>query len=87
MTIFCGLCGDGWERDPALEVRCPTCFRAPGRRCVRPSGHECKIHADRDQLAMDEGWLKPCAGVVRPVQLPRQALHRGQPGAPQLSLS
>ena len=47
VTVFCTYCGEGWPRDPALEVICPSCSRGVGRRCVRPSGHECEIHADR----------------------------------------
>lgn len=61
MTATCKLCGETWTRDPALEVPCPTCRAKVGSRCKRPSGHECDVHVDRDQLAMDMGYLKPCS--------------------------
>ena len=79
MTVSCKRCGDTWDRDPALEVKCPTCDSRVGSYCCspHPSGHHVKfgiplIHAARDQLAMDKGFLKPCvAAIVSPVQ-PRQ---------------
>ena len=65
MTVFCTYCGEGWPRDPALEVTCPSCSRGGGgRRCVRPSGHEGEIHADRDRRAMDERAIAPLPGPV-----------------------
>jgi hypothetical protein len=30
---------------------CPSCHAGPGRRCVRPSGHDCTIHEPRVLIA------------------------------------
>lgn len=39
-------CERVWERDPVLEVPCPTCRAAAGNPCsaLRPSGHRVSIH-------------------------------------------
>jgi hypothetical protein len=68
MTARCNRCGQEWPRDPALEVPCPACHAAAGRKCRRPSGHACDIHVERDQAALDAGKLAPCpmAGPPRP---------------------
>jgi predicted RNA-binding Zn-ribbon protein involved in translation (DUF1610 family) len=70
MTVQCTACGQEWPRDPALEVKCPKCSAAIGHYCVgkRPSGHRVRfgsvqIHPDRDQLAMDRGFLQKCAAA------------------------
>ena len=60
MTVRCNACGEVWARDPALEVECPNCRAAPGSPCRRPSGHGCAVHAARDRLAMQRGFLAPC---------------------------
>jgi hypothetical protein len=60
MTVTCSACDEEWPRDPALEVKCPTCHAPAGRRCKRPSGHPCELHHSRDQAAMDAGFLRPC---------------------------
>jgi len=86
MTVICSFCGDQWPRDPALEVRCPSCDRGPGRRCVRPSGHECDVHAERDRLALEQGWIKPCSTLsARPTRPPRQQLACAEPKTEQMS--
>lgn len=57
MTVKCSTCRQEWERDPALEVICPTCRAEVGRGCQRPSGHSgpfVEIHKERDVLAMQE---------------------------------
>lgn len=73
MAVMCGLCGEIWERDPALEVACPQCLAPVGVKCRRPSGHGCDLHHARDQAALDVGVLKPCkaapVAVVEPKQL------------------
>ena len=75
MTVSCSSCGDGWPRDPALEVVCPTCNSQIGYYCghKRPSGHKVRfgstlIHPARDQLAMVLGFLQRCpaAAVATP---------------------
>jgi hypothetical protein len=72
MTVRCRLCGQEWPRDPALDVPCPACHAATGRKCRRPSGHSCghscEIHAERDRAAMEAGKLEACpmAGPPRP---------------------
>jgi hypothetical protein len=68
MTVRCRLCGREWPRDPALEVPCPACHAAAGRKCRRPSGHPCDIHAERDRAAMEAGKLEACpmAGSSQP---------------------
>jgi hypothetical protein len=67
MTVACSACGQEWDRDPALEVVCPTCNSQVGFfcGCKRPSGHKVRfgstlIHPARDQLAMDLGFLVKC---------------------------
>jgi hypothetical protein len=68
MTVSCSLCGQEWPRDPALEVECPKCHAKVGHYCIvrRPSGHTANfgqkdlIHPQRDQLAMDNGFLRRC---------------------------
>lgn len=54
MTARCRECGLEWDRDPALEVECPTCGAGVGSPCRRPSGHRCSPHRPRDELAMKE---------------------------------
>lgn len=67
MGISCTNCGTEWERDPALEVACPSCAAEVGQRCRRPSGHPVNmgtqlrgIHAAREQHALGDGILEPC---------------------------
>lgn len=55
MTVSCKRCGQTWERDPALDVVCPTCNAGIGQLCKRPSEHAvfgAQPHASRDRLAM-----------------------------------
>lgn len=34
------------------SIMCPACKAAPGKRCMRPSGHEAsELHADRYHIA------------------------------------
>ncbi len=64
-SVSCSRCGQEWPRDPALEVKCPTCQMPVGRKCRRPSEHNVwggELHAARDQAAMDAGLLKKCTG-------------------------
>ena len=76
-AVHCARCGEEWPHgDPALRVLCPNCQAPPGRRCRRPSAHECAVHAARDRLAMDLGLLKPCPALTwddrhsKPLPLP-----------------
>lgn len=82
-TVSCSLCGQQWPRDPALEVSCPKCGAQVGRYCVvrRPSGHTCNfgqktlVHRERDQLAMDRGFLERCpAAQIEPAKEIQQSL-------------
>lgn len=55
--VSCSNCGQQWPRDPALEVRCPTCNATVGVKCKRPSGHGVwggQPHDERDRLAMEK---------------------------------
>ncbi len=77
MTVSCSKCGDEWDRDPALEVACPTCNSKIGHYCgqKRPSGHKVRfgsplIHPARDQLAIDLGFLKRCSVAILPELTP-----------------
>lgn len=54
MTVTCKNCGQEWERDPTLEVACPSCTAEVDQKCRRPSGHSCRIHADRDRRALEK---------------------------------
>lgn len=63
---ICQRCGQYWPRDPALEVACPQCQAPVGVKCRRPSGHSgnfVRLHAARDQAAMDAGLLQRCPGT------------------------
>ncbi len=54
MTVQCTGCGQIWQREPILEVACPTCHARIGRRCKRPSGHQAgDYHIARDLLAIE----------------------------------
>ena len=66
MTVCCNACGEEWPRDPAFEVECPDCRVAIGSPCRRPSGHGCAVHAARDRLAIESGFLAPCPASVPP---------------------
>ena len=54
---LCPWCGNE-QINPAstcpLSLRCPTCLAAPGRRCRRPSGHDCDIHEPRWDAAAEQ---------------------------------
>lgn len=64
--VTCTRCGQSWPRDPALEVACPDCGAAVGRRCKRPSGHVAMdVHAARDRAAMAAGHYAPCPAFRR----------------------
>jgi predicted RNA-binding Zn-ribbon protein involved in translation (DUF1610 family) len=53
MIVQCTSCGQTWQRDPILEVACPTCHVHIGRRCKRPSGHQASdYHIARNLLAI-----------------------------------
>ena len=54
MGVSCNHCGQEWDSDPALKVACPSCSADVGQKCQRPSGHKCRIHSDRDRLALEE---------------------------------
>ena len=64
--VSCSRCGQTWPRDPALEVKCPTCHAAVGRNCRMPSGHNVfshtRLHPARDHVAMAAGKLGKCTG-------------------------
>lgn len=76
MTVSCSACGTEWPRDPALEVKCPTCNASVAKYCAqpRPSGYRVKfrqplIHPARDQLALDMGFLQRCpAATLSPTE-------------------
>jgi hypothetical protein len=53
--VTCMACGQVWLRDPAREVA----YSDVGFPCQSPSWHGCAIHADRDRLAMERGFLHP----------------------------
>ena len=57
MSVSCRKCGKTWPRDPRVEVVCSQCHAPIGRRCVRPSGHNCEIHIPREKAAIDAGYL------------------------------
>ena len=85
-AVHCARCGETWPHgDPALRVACPSCQAPPGRRCHRPSAHECVVHAARDRLAMEQGLLKPCPALTwddrhaKPLPLP------ARPAPPRLA--
>ena len=64
-AVQCRRCGEEWPLgDPALHVACPTCQAPPGRRCRRPSAHECVVHAARDGLATGMGLLTACPALT-----------------------
>jgi hypothetical protein len=72
MTVSCSACGQEWDRDPALEVTCPTCNARIGTYCSeqRPSGYRIRfgstlIHPARDQAAMDFGLLQRCPAAQK----------------------
>ena len=50
----------------------PSCQAPVGVKCRRPSGHVCGIHADRDQLAMQMGFLRKCPGAEPATSDPAQ---------------
>lgn len=65
MTTHCQKdgCPRTWDRDPAVEVACPTCSADVGVKCRRPSGHGGNFvhpHAKRDLLALEEGHYGEC---------------------------
>ena len=56
-VVVCNICGQEWDRDPALMVSCPVCNAQPGKLCVRPSGHAVfgkGVHDARDRKSMAE---------------------------------
>jgi predicted RNA-binding Zn-ribbon protein involved in translation (DUF1610 family) len=79
MTVSCMYCGQQWPHDPALDVPCPHCGAAVGKRCQRPSGHSgnfVPIHASRDRLAMAQGLLHKCTKAPAPASPPVKAAKR-----------
>ena len=56
-AVHCARCGETWPQgDPALRVACPSCQAPPGRRCHRPSAHECVTAAPAaDQAVIAAG--------------------------------
>ncbi len=77
MTVQCSTCGQHWERDPALEVACPSCGADVGSQCRRPSGHPCAVHAGRDKRALREvAGYEQCPGAD--TQQPNASTERGQ---------
>jgi len=70
-SVKCQLCPKTWPRDPVLEVACPKCGAAPGRKCktVRPSQHSLSSgfvglapwgHTERDLAADAAGAYGEC---------------------------
>lgn len=60
-------CSKSWDRDPMVEVECPTCEAEPGELCRRPSGHIVwtkkypkGVHASRDMAALKAGAYGTC---------------------------
>jgi hypothetical protein len=75
MSAFCQRdgCSKTWDRDPVLEVACPSCSADVGVKCRRPSGHGGNFvhpHDKRDLLADAEGHYGECpkgiCGTDRP---------------------
>jgi hypothetical protein len=65
--VFCQRpgCYKRWERDPILEVDCPTCPAKAGEACQRPSGHRPwgvhgRFHPERDLAADVAGKYGEC---------------------------
>jgi len=76
MSAQCTYCGKTWERDPRLEVPCPTCRAGVGKRCRRPSEHECSIHRSREEKAVVEGFLsRRCPGNPQHAGKREQNVH------------
>ena len=74
-AVQCGRCGEEWPQgDPALRVACPSCQAPPGRRCRRPSAHECDVHAARDRLVITTPYYVPDASLDTAI---RTAARRG----------
>lgn len=68
-------CDRTWPRDPVLEVACPTCHAAIGRRCKRPSEHRVwggEPHPARDIAASNAGHYGPCPLNLCGLNLPTQ---------------
>ena len=83
MGVTCKNCGKEWERDPALEVACPSCSAEVGQQCRRPSGHPCRIHAKRDRRALEEvcdySTCPAAAGPGRPMRsASNEPSHNGE---------
>lgn len=73
----CTLCSETWSRDPRLEVPCPTCGVAVGRRCKRPSEHQApEPHVHREEAACAAGFLsRECPANPRPTRRAAEQLQ------------
>lgn len=65
MSVKCNKtdCERTWDRDPVLEVACPSCSAVVGVKCRRPSGWTGNFvgsHKARDLLALEEGYYGEC---------------------------
>lgn len=61
--VDCFYCGQTWPEHPARGLGCPRCHAAPGSPCRRPSEHELyggQVHREREQLAVERGFLGMC---------------------------
>ena len=59
--ITCQLCGEQWDKDPALEVPCPVCPAKVGQWCRRPSEHRAMLlHRPRIKAAEAAGKISKC---------------------------
>jgi hypothetical protein len=67
MTVICSDCLQEWPRDPALEVKCPTCGARVRVKCRRPSGHGCETHTTRDGLALEMGFIQKSPAAIMPI--------------------
>lgn len=78
--VVCYACGEEWDSDPRLSVPCPVagCHAGVGAMCLRPSGHRVSLafgaqpHQEREQLAMDRGFLRMCSAAPREERTQRQ---------------
>lgn len=59
-TARCGCRSDARGTCPH-SITCPECGARPGKRCKRPSGHGCEMHAERYRKAEREDAAR-CPG-------------------------
>ncbi len=89
----CNRCGQEWDEHPMLGVPCPKCRAHVGVWCSssRPSEHRVRfgtqIHVEREQAAMDAGYLTKCPGnLVMPDSMSKPNLRRAREVTAQMEL-